>query len=191
MKKKILSLLLVLGLFLAFDAGGVLAAGSTSKGPNSKISSEPTSGNVYYYDSFQEGWSAATEAANNADDPVKVTLLADWTADLAANIGTSFGTGTGFNNGYLTVDTGKYIDFYLNGYTLNRNLQSSQAYSGYVIYNSGHLTISDINPYLSGDSKPGGTGTITGGFSDYGGGIRQSSDGTLPSTVLGRAVVVP
>ena len=74
--------------------------------------------------------------------------------------------------GYLLISSGITVTIDLNGHTLNRNLDTPTA-NGYVINNSGILTIQD--------SSVGGTGIITGGNNSLstGGGITNQGDGQL------------
>ena len=74
--------------------------------------------------------------------------------------------------GYLLISSGITVTIDLNGHTLNRNLDTPTA-NGYVISNSGILTIQD--------SSVGGTGIITGGNNSLstGGGITNQGDGQL------------
>lgn len=74
--------------------------------------------------------------------------------------------------GYLLISSDITVTIDLNGHTLNRNLDTPTA-NGYVISNSGILTIQD--------SSVGGTGIITGGNNSLstGGGITNQGDGQL------------
>ena len=74
--------------------------------------------------------------------------------------------------GYLYIGSGITVTIDLNGHKLNRNLDTPTA-NGYVISNSGILTIQD--------SSSEGTGIITGGNNSLssGGGITNQGDGQL------------
>ena len=95
-------------------------------------------------------WSAFSKILNLSEDksvPVKLVLGGDLIA--------------GANNSSLDVSNNKYAELDLNGHTIDRRLEKKGS-SGFVLYVSGSLTVTD--------SSAGDPGKITGGNSTRGGG---------------------
>lgn len=113
-------------------------------------------------DSGIESWSALQEAINRARDGEVISLSQDLTALEADE--------------QITVPKGKRLTLDLNGHVLDASMQADQTGRMRCVINisaGAILTLQD-----SGRSTPrGGSGVITGGFHDNGGGIRNR--GTL------------
>lgn len=112
------------------------------------------------YTDFNEGWSAAYKATQNAGGGiVTIKLLADL---VAPNGEFNFDSGTSagclyFDHGsdYYTEGADVYLD--LNGHTIDRNLSAPTKYGCVIWHESGKLVVTD--------SSPEGNGKITGGYS--------------------------
>lgn len=110
-------------------------------------------------------WDGLQDAVNGASDGRVIQLIGN-----VVNPG-----------GKDRIQVKKSVTIDLNGFTLNRNLKSVKS-NGHVIevFSGATLTIKDSS---STETSPGvgepGTGKITGGYSDSGGGIYVNQGGTL------------
>ena len=131
-------------------------------------------------------WRAFRKILNlseNKNAPVKLVLG----GDLIAGAGSSF----------LDVNDNKYAELDLNGHKIDRSLKEKES-SGYVLYVSGSLTVTDSsagNPgkitggNSTGDGggvhvRSGGSFTLSGGeisgnYGDYGGGVEVYGNGSF------------
>ena len=118
--------------------------------------------NVYYFDDFSAGWTAAVRRSvesMTSNTLVKVVLYADWQAsDPEAGFGAD---GIAFSNGRIHVPKGAHIWLDLGGYKIDRNLTQGVE-EGNAISVAGTLEI---------DGSDGGK--ITGAYntSSYGGAL--------------------
>lgn len=124
----------------------------------------------------KSNWSNAVSASSSSS-PRTVKLYADWVAPSHSSYYTSFG-GTGYNYtstsnafyyGALQVPSNKNVVLDLNGYSVNRNLSSSQTYSyGTVIFNWGTLRIINSASSKSGYIRNGNSTSYAGGIHSSG-----------------------
>ena len=140
-----------------------------------RVSALKNGDSVYYpekYDftSFEEGWNAATELADNSDvmkandlDRVVVELYANWKANTKGEFGDSDGLGFQWSTIYVPGKARMTIN--MNGHTIDRGLGENNELDGEVICveKKANLIIND--------------GTITGGNSDNGAGGIHVEDG--------------
>lgn len=100
--------------------------------------------------------------------PITFQLTKDWTATADSQFGSMFSPtdrstnfGSYYNYGAICLPYNRYVILDLNGYTIDRNLQTAVV-NGYAICSRGHLEIID--------TSKGKTGKIKGGYNNAGGG---------------------
>jgi hypothetical protein len=190
--KKIFSLALVLCLMVSvlcimtFTASAEEPGATQEPAPGTvlRLSALKTNGDLEFikdYTSFEEGWNAAMDLADNTKkmrdnnyDRVVVDLYADWTANEKGVFGDD--DGTGFEEDTIYIPDDCRVTINMNGHTINRGL-SDWEYDGEVIY---IYEDSDViinggksgDPIIAPGQDPGDVkmGTITGGFSCNGAG---------------------
>lgn len=116
-------------------------------------------------------WNSAVQESLDSGKQVTFSLPCNWYAQPDSTYTTSFGddSGAGFDKGRLFVPTGANIKLDLNGYSIDRML-NSELTEGQVILVNGELEVCDSTATQS--------GTITGGYATEGGGI-SVINGTL------------
>lgn len=125
------------------------------------------------YSTFEEGWEAAVDFAEDHDymdgnkyERIVVDLLADWNANEKGEFVKS--RSDGFKNSTIYVPSETYITINLNQRTINRGLGDRNELDGEVIF-----VAEEANLIING-------GTISGGNSDNGaGGIHIDDEATV------------
>ena len=189
--KKIFAIVMTVCLLAGTLCIGAFAAETPSDGIVMRVSGLKRGGDgtlveIAGYQSFAEGWEAATDFARDVEymtngdyDRIVVDLLADWTA----TDGEFCNSGDGFEYDAIYFHYDTKITLNMNGHTIDRGLESWD-YNGEVIWIAENADVI-INGGKSGDAiiGPGEDagdvkmGTITGGFSCNGaGGIHIDDD---------------